>query len=1156
MLLKLTNETKNEQDFWTQEDQKEFQKYLIHKKRQKSQGTTKGQSIVDIYATIDKKGIKNSVIGQQKTDKVYERPLSISKKYVKPKNQIADLKQQLDQLTFESNLKDNKLLKLERELEKIKNQRRNVCTPAAILEQQSHFNQTGLYNGGQSRMNVSYRSVQSFTSSSLVKHTSAIFDSEKLEAKVGKILELIEAAKERNRWEKFDQESYQQIVARLRIQKKFDETKIFSLMPEYKSMVKLGDNTERLKFLANSANLIAQNGIVQCYSKMQERVEHRIKKVEEKNVIFKEEEFSKQRLVEERAMIKKQIFNKTKEIKKLKNIGERLKLSEEEKQEIERRTRKEVQCIKCFEFLITLDSYLKIRANLESNLPTDSIEESFQGFVNQYYYKKREDLLGSTSLNNTMMNISLNQTQHIDNLNNTTTFRVRSAHKSPDRQNTNKTQSLINTNFHSFTLVQKMRQFFRKKIEQELRIKKWKDIRGSEPSFENIIDQYQMCSFRLNSTKQSYDTLQYQVKEKTLLLDQLKLGLERYRKDMKSLKSSNKLQHFLSQDRNYTAETEEMNTVNLLIEKNELPPKSTQIKQEHQYLLKYKLEIDTLQTEILVRLCYRLSQLKVVAKDQIQYDQQSIGVISEYDLISKAFGLDQGLHNDDTIDGNLQTQQVYSPQLTRESDQNSEQIQMMKTMELKKKQFKKKQQAQNPISQTKKIQKVKQQLPKNFNVMSFLKRVLGTKVEEAENHNKKMFAKYKILIGQLKQFLRDNPQEIIFTDDQQAESYSKYQQLINEALKRKQDKEQRKNISMNITLLSQDEDGNNPKPQSNNKPKIDQQQGFINYYGKKQQEDQTPTAEQESKIEIDYLNTTRADKKLILQTRIDMQNQQKRPQTPTMKYGKQNLGYNSEKAAYQKEVKKYRKVMSNLERTEGIFIQKFKKGQDDVYNSITNPGSLRTHKANLFKLFDKNKSNMSQTLMGPSGNAKANTQSHKVLPIDQVANYSSLGKSGIFGSEKFQDINNQVKKHENILFNLYGNSTQKQANRSNSRPKTARQIFKQSHNESQYRDTLILPVGNQLPQKKSIAYKVEFGYDNSNFGQYLDKEGNLTQRSKPSQQFQFPLEMIKMPYGAGIGSRNTKSIFHQNNMTQSNISATPRNLPVNRNRLSSAFNMK
>lgn len=51
-------------------------------------------------------------------------------------------------------------------------------------------------------------------------------------------------------------------------QKAFDEIKIYSLMPEYKSMVKLSENSNRLKFLAHSSGLLASSGISQCYSKI------------------------------------------------------------------------------------------------------------------------------------------------------------------------------------------------------------------------------------------------------------------------------------------------------------------------------------------------------------------------------------------------------------------------------------------------------------------------------------------------------------------------------------------------------------------------------------------------------------------------------------------------------------------------------------------------------------------------------------------------------------------------------------------------------------------------------------------------------------------------------------------------------------------------
>jgi len=46
-----------------------------------------------------------------------------------------------------------------------------------------------------------------------------------------------------------------------------------------------------------------------------------------------------------------------------------------------------------------------------------------------------------------------------------------------------------------------MKSYFRKKIELELRIRKWKEIEGNEPDSEYLITSFQMCIFRLNSTK-------------------------------------------------------------------------------------------------------------------------------------------------------------------------------------------------------------------------------------------------------------------------------------------------------------------------------------------------------------------------------------------------------------------------------------------------------------------------------------------------------------------------------------------------------------------------------------------------------------------------------------------------------------------------------
>lgn len=62
--------------------------------------------------------------------------------------------------------------------------------------------------------------------------------------------ELIEKAETNNKWEKHDMESLQNMVARMRQQKAFDEVKIQALMPEYRSMAKLHENSDRLKFLA------------------------------------------------------------------------------------------------------------------------------------------------------------------------------------------------------------------------------------------------------------------------------------------------------------------------------------------------------------------------------------------------------------------------------------------------------------------------------------------------------------------------------------------------------------------------------------------------------------------------------------------------------------------------------------------------------------------------------------------------------------------------------------------------------------------------------------------------------------------------------------------------------------------------------------------
>ena len=154
--------------------------------------------------------------------------------------------------------------------------------------------------------------------------------------------DLIREAESSYKREKFDLETLQHLKDRTSFQKKIDELQITNLMPEYKSMVKLEENTGRLSFLTQSANLITQNGIMQCYNKMQDRIEHRREKIQEKTVAFKEEEAVVLRLKAERALVKKLIFDEKKKLRKMKNINDRLKLTEEEKREIERRTQKEI----------------------------------------------------------------------------------------------------------------------------------------------------------------------------------------------------------------------------------------------------------------------------------------------------------------------------------------------------------------------------------------------------------------------------------------------------------------------------------------------------------------------------------------------------------------------------------------------------------------------------------------------------------------------------------------------------------------------------------------------------------------------------------------------------------------------------------------------
>lgn len=56
----------------------------------------------------------------------------------------------------------------------------------------------------------------------------------------------------------------------------------------------------------------------------------------------------------------------------------------------------------------------------------------------------------------------------------------------------------------------------------------------------------------------------------------------------------------------------------------------------------------------------------------------------------------------------------------------------------------------------KKPRSSKPKLPPNFNVIGFLKKVLGAKVEESENPNKRLFAKMKSIIMCLESLMQED----------------------------------------------------------------------------------------------------------------------------------------------------------------------------------------------------------------------------------------------------------------------------------------------------------------------------------------------------------------------------------------------------------------
>jgi hypothetical protein len=90
---------------------------------------------------------------------------------------------------------------------------------------------------------------------------------------------------------------------------------------------------------------------------------------------------------EERRVIKKAMFYEAKKIKKLKNMNEGLKLTEEEKVVIEKRINKELDLIKTFESALILYDYFKNRDDL-------ILQEKEKNISDINKYKEKEFICG------------------------------------------------------------------------------------------------------------------------------------------------------------------------------------------------------------------------------------------------------------------------------------------------------------------------------------------------------------------------------------------------------------------------------------------------------------------------------------------------------------------------------------------------------------------------------------------------------------------------------------------------------------------------------------------------------------------------------------------------------------------------------------------
>lgn len=125
------------------------------------------------------------------------------------------------------------------------------------------------------------------------------------------------------------------------------------------------------------------------------------------------------RLKQERTFVKKSIYEQQKKLRKIKNINERLKLTEEEKEEIERRIKKENKVIRYFEKAIIIRDYMQQRIDMIESVSKpkqDFAEVEYEQFKQKYYTPDIFDVItiNESQLDMSKLGITFNKTVNQD----------------------------------------------------------------------------------------------------------------------------------------------------------------------------------------------------------------------------------------------------------------------------------------------------------------------------------------------------------------------------------------------------------------------------------------------------------------------------------------------------------------------------------------------------------------------------------------------------------------------------------------------------------------------------------------------------------------------------------------------------------------------